>query len=93
MLGFKTSIGSVKYAPELDCIIWSIKQFQGGKEYLMRAHFGLASVTSEDNDKKKPIAVKFEIPYFTVSGIQVIHTLRRIELTLHVISGAVFEDY
>jgi len=68
---FKTSIGSVKYAPELDCIIWSIKQFQGGKEYLMRAHFGLPSVTSEDNDKKKPIAVKFEIPYFTVSGIQV----------------------
>merc|ERR1711907_289374 len=68
---FKTSIGSVKYAPELDCIIWSIKQFQGGKEYLMRAHFGLPSVTSEDDDKKKPIAVKFEIPYFTVSGIQV----------------------
>jgi AP-1 complex subunit mu len=68
---FKTSIGSVKYAPELDCIIWSIKQFQGGKEYLMRAHFGLPSVTSEDSDKKKPLAVKFEIPYFTVSGIQV----------------------
>eukprot|EP00658_Telonema_sp_P-2_P002922 TRINITY_DN11077_c0_g1_i4.p1 TRINITY_DN11077_c0_g1~~TRINITY_DN11077_c0_g1_i4.p1 ORF type:complete len:422 (-),score=127.12 TRINITY_DN11077_c0_g1_i4:347-1612(-) len=68
---FKTSIGSVKYAPELDCIIWSIKQFQGGKEYLMRAHFGLPSVTAEDNDKKKPLSVKFEIPYFTVSGIQV----------------------
>eukprot|EP00656_Telonema_subtile_P053380 TRINITY_DN7728_c0_g1_i1.p1 TRINITY_DN7728_c0_g1~~TRINITY_DN7728_c0_g1_i1.p1 ORF type:complete len:441 (-),score=136.91 TRINITY_DN7728_c0_g1_i1:174-1496(-) len=68
---FKTSIGSVKYAPELDCIIWSIKQFQGGKEYLMRAHFGLPSVTSEDTDKKKPLSVKFEIPYFTVSGIQV----------------------
>merc|ERR1711959_459222 len=68
---FKTSIGSVKYAPELDCIIWSIKQFQGGKEYLMRAHFGLPSVTSEDSDKKKPLSVKFEIPYFTVSGIQV----------------------
>jgi len=68
---FKTSIGSVKYAPELDCIIWSIKQFQGGKEYLMRAHFGLPSVTSDDTDKKKPLSVKFEIPYFTVSGIQV----------------------
>lgn len=68
---FKTSIGSVKYAPELDCIIWSIKQFQGGKEYLMRAHFGLPSVTSDDTDTKKPLSVKFEIPYFTVSGIQV----------------------
>eukprot|EP00657_Telonema_sp_P-1_P012650 TRINITY_DN932_c0_g1_i5.p1 TRINITY_DN932_c0_g1~~TRINITY_DN932_c0_g1_i5.p1 ORF type:complete len:422 (+),score=134.03 TRINITY_DN932_c0_g1_i5:141-1406(+) len=68
---FKTSIGSVKYAPEQDCIIWSIKQFQGGKEYLMRAHFGLPSITSEDSDKRRPLSVKFEIPYFTVSGIQV----------------------
>lgn len=39
------SIGTVKYAPEKDAIIWSIKQFTGGKEYLMRAHFGLPSVT------------------------------------------------
>ena len=44
----------------------------GSKEYLMRAHFGLPSITSEDNDSwKAPIEVKFEIPYFTVSGIQV----------------------
>merc|ERR1719488_296211 len=69
---FKTSIGSVKYAPEKDAIIWSIKQFQGGKEYLMRAHFGLPSVSNEEDKKDKPpITVKFEIPYFTVSGIQV----------------------
>ena len=26
--GFKTSVGTVKYAPEQDCIIWTIKQFQ-----------------------------------------------------------------
>merc|ERR1712023_307363 len=68
---FKTSIGSVKYAPEKDAIIWTIKQFQGGKEYLMRAHFGLPSVQNEEDGQKPPINVKFEIPYFTVSGIQV----------------------
>merc|ERR1712203_594471 len=75
---FKTSIGTVKYAPERDAVVWSIKQFHGGKEYLMRAHFGLPSISASDVDKKKtddswkaPIAVKFEIPYFTVSGIQV----------------------
>jgi len=68
---FKTSIGSVKYAPEKDAIVWSIKQFQGGKEYLMRAHFGLPSVQNEEDQQKPPINVKFEIPYFTVSGIQV----------------------
>lgn len=44
---------------------------QGGKEYLMRAHFSLPSVEGEDSEGKPPIHVKFEIPYFTVSGIQV----------------------
>lgn len=37
----------------------------------MRAHFGLPSVIGEDSEGKPPIQVKFEIPYFTVSGIQV----------------------
>ena len=53
----------------------------------MRAHFGLHSVSAADttdlgdkkgkhgqsgeNSWKAPIGVKFEIPYFTVSGIQV----------------------
>ena len=37
----------------------------------MRAHFGLPSVVSEETEGKPPIQVKFEIPYFTTSGIQV----------------------
>lgn len=39
----------------------------------MRAHFGLPSVRGEEPEaaKRAPITVKFEIPYFTVSGIQV----------------------
>lgn len=37
----------------------------------MRAHFGLPSVESDDLEAKRPITVNFEIPYFTVSGIQV----------------------
>jgi len=68
---FKTTIGHCKYAPEQSAVIWSIKSFPGGKEYLMRAHFGLPSVTAEDSEGKPPIQVKFEIPYFTTSGIQV----------------------
>jgi len=69
---FKTSTGKVEYVPDKDCIIWRIKQFQGQREFLMRAHFGLPSVSAEDtNLNKAPISVKFEIPYFTVSGIQV----------------------
>jgi len=39
----------------------------------MRAHFGLPSVVSEETEGKPPIQVKFEIPYFTTSGIQVLY--------------------
>lgn len=51
---------------------------QGGKEYLMRAHFGLPSVEAEDKEGKPPISVKFEIPYFTTSGIQVGHRVTHV---------------
>ncbi|XP_033738524.1 AP-1 complex subunit mu-1 [Pecten maximus] len=68
---FKTTVGNCKYAPDLNAVIWTIKSFPGGKEYLMRAHFGLPSVQAEETEGKPPIHVKFEIPYFTVSGIQV----------------------
>jgi AP-1 complex subunit mu len=41
---------------------------------MCRAEFSLPSITAEEAvpEKKAPIRVKFEIPYFTVSGIQVI---------------------
>ena len=42
-----------------------------GKEYLMKAQFFLPSVDGDLSEGKPPINVKFEIPYFTTSGIQV----------------------
>jgi len=76
---FKCSVGNVTYLPDRDAVVWNVKQFHGGREYLMRAHFGLPSISASDveskgkdeNSWKAPIGVKFEIPYFTVSGIQV----------------------
>ncbi|VDO34332.1 unnamed protein product [Brugia timori] len=68
---FKTSVGSVKYVPELSAFVWMIRSFPGGREYLMRAHFCLPSIIGEETEKKPPISVKFEIPYFTTSGLQV----------------------
>lgn len=40
---------------------------------MLRAEFRLPSITDEEAtpERKAPIRVKFEIPYFTVSGIQV----------------------
>eukprot|EP00095_Tigriopus_kingsejongensis_P002599 maker-scaffold632_size121914-snap-gene-0.20 protein:Tk02599 transcript:maker-scaffold632_size121914-snap-gene-0.20-mRNA-1 annotation:"ap-1 complex subunit mu-1" len=68
---FKTTIGHCKYTPEIGAIVWNIKNFPGGKEYLMRAHLSLPSVEGDITEGKPPIQVKFEIPYFTTSGIQV----------------------
>nr|GME07866.1 AP-1 complex subunit mu-2-like [Ipomoea batatas] len=72
----RTSMGSANYAPERDAVLWKIKSFPGNKneqEYMLRSEFRLPSVISEDAppDRKAPIRVKFEIPYFTISGIQV----------------------
>uniref|UniRef100_A0A7S0RQ82 MHD domain-containing protein n=1 Tax=Chlamydomonas leiostraca TaxID=1034604 RepID=A0A7S0RQ82_9CHLO len=69
----KTSTGSALYVPEKSALVWNIKSFPGGKEYVLRCHFNLPSVEAEDDARGKmpPIKVKFEIPYFTVSGIQV----------------------
>lgn len=88
---FRTNVGNVHYAPERSAVVWKIKQFGGGKEFLMRAELGLPSVRGDDDKGggmmggfggsmggalsgktgKRPIGVKFEIPYFTTSGIQV----------------------
>lgn len=48
----------------------------------MRAHFGLPSVIAEESEGRPPIHVKFEIPYFTVSGIQVYFVIIFITITV-----------
>lgn len=81
----QTSLGTVSYVPDKDCLLWKIKQFYGMREYHMRAHFGLPSVERDDGVEMKrryneqqqddyqmrPISVNFEIPYYTASGLQV----------------------
>jgi len=70
----RTSQGSAAYEPDNEALVWRIKSFPGGKEYLLRCKFSLPSVRAEDDassGRMPPIRVKFEIPYYTVSGIQV----------------------
>lgn len=67
----KVTSGSAKWRPEQACVVWKIKQFAGGKEAVLRAELGLPVVESQDEQTKRPIQVKFSIPYFTTSGIQV----------------------
>ncbi|KAJ7725187.1 clathrin adaptor mu subunit [Mycena metata] len=69
---FKAATGTVKYAPDRNGFVWKMRQLAGGKEFLMRAQFSLPSVKNEqDNSRCVPITVKYDIPYFTVSGVQV----------------------
>lgn len=71
---FKCSNGRAKYAPDRDAIVWSLKQFKAGREVVMRGHFGLPSIGKDEEREtatRRPIEVEFEVPYFTVSGLQV----------------------
>jgi len=69
---FRTNAnGTVKYIPERDAICWHIPNFQGGREFLLRAHVSLPSTSGEVTRSHPPITVSFEIPGFPVSGIQV----------------------
>ncbi|KAI8013373.1 AP-1 complex subunit mu-2 [Camellia lanceoleosa] len=87
----RTSLGSASYAPEKDALIWKIKSFPGGKEYMLRAEYTLPSITSEDAapERKAPIRMKFEIPYFAVSGIQKIQILLHLYLQCFILSTKV----
>ena len=71
---FRTSTGTCKWQPETSQMVWYIKSFPEDKEFsirFQRAQLNLPSVEAEEDEGKPPIQVKFEIPYFTVSGIQV----------------------
>ena len=66
-------MGHVSYAPDKDAILWTIKQFPGQKEIILKASLTLPIIESEMREKylKKPVEVCFHIPYYTLSGINV----------------------
>lgn len=70
---FTPEYGSVKWYPERSEVVWKLKTFPGGKQFHMKAELGLPAVMDLEEilSSKKPIKVKFSIPYFTTLGIQV----------------------
>ena len=73
MLHLKQQFGSVVYLSDREDLLWSIKKFEGQLELNMTCNFQVPTVRIDDTTKhlKRPIQVTFEIPYFTVSGLQV----------------------
>ena len=70
---FKTANGIVSYFPDKEVVNWGIKYFPGQTEIYLKLQFNVPTIRNENTDKhlKKPIELKFDIPSFTVSGIQV----------------------
>ena len=71
---FKSSLGSVTYSPDKEVLMWNIKRFPGMRETNLIIQFNVPTLRANEAKSKylkKPIEVKFEIPSFTVSGIQV----------------------
>lgn len=60
----QASTGSVQYAPDKSAFVWKIKQLGGGRDFLMRAHFGLPSVKSGMFDKSEAVCVILTIYNF-----------------------------
>lgn len=69
----KAGYGTIAYTPANECLLWSMKNVPGGKEFKCSCTYILPSVRASDPNaiSKRPIGVKFELPYFTVSGFQV----------------------
>lgn len=39
--------GAAAYVPERSCLVWSVKSFPGGREFMLRCHFNLPSVEAD----------------------------------------------
>jgi AP-1 complex subunit mu len=70
---FRTPNVVANYFPDKDCVIWKVRDFPGQTELNLKIEFLVPTIRNNscENYLKKPIAVKFEIPSFTVSGMQV----------------------
>ena len=62
--------GAAVYVPEKEALIWKIKSFPGGREFLLRCKFGLPSVAAEEeaHGRMPPMRVSFETPPFPLSS-------------------------
>ena len=79
----KATLGHASYVPAETAMVWKIPYLPGGKEGTLHIKCGLpliknptmVSLGTEELEAKRrqlgPIRVLFEIPYFTMSGMQV----------------------
>jgi AP-2 complex subunit mu-1 len=69
----RSGAGKAKYEPEKSAIVWRMKRFPGSSEFTLAADVNLVSATHVDAKAwtKPPIAMNFQVPMFTSSGLKV----------------------
>lgn len=68
----KASHGKGKYSPDNGVIIWKITGLNGKKDINMEVKLDLPSLTHNTTAyKTQPVRVMFDIPYYTLSGLNV----------------------
>jgi len=63
--------GRAKYEPEQRAIVWRVRRFTGGSEYMLSAEIELMKSTKGKAWSRPPIQVEFQVPMFTASGLHV----------------------
>lgn len=64
-------MGTAKYAPEQNAIVWKVRRFPGGQEVVLNGEIELIMSTKNKAWLRPPIAVDFQVPMFTASGLHV----------------------
>jgi AP-2 complex subunit mu-1 len=67
----KVGAGRAKFEPEQKAIVWRIKKFNGGQEFMMSAEVDLMETTVSKTWSRPPISVDFNVSMFTASGVYV----------------------
>ncbi|EWM25769.1 ap-2 complex subunit mu [Nannochloropsis gaditana] len=65
------STGRARFEPEHRALVWRIKRFPGGCEFMITADVTLMPSTSNKAWSRPPIQVEFQVPMFTSSGVHV----------------------
>ncbi len=67
----KVGAGRAKFEPDQKAIVWRIKKWTGGSEFMMSADLDLMQTTKSKGWSRPPISVDFNVSMFTASGVYV----------------------
>jgi AP-2 complex subunit mu-1 len=67
----KVGSGRAKFEPEQKAIVWRIKRWTGGEEFMLQADVDLMQTTKAKAWSRPPISMDFNVSMFTASGVYV----------------------